>query len=127
MSKKRKPKDLTLPRSLRGKSLAQIDAIADEFDQEFVESKSKPASAKEQARFERARRRGRPPVGEGAEKIRISVERSLLRRTDAAARRIGASRSELIALALAAVVSEPLPLTRQSVARAVARAIRQVA
>src|SRR5688500_11236278 len=127
MSKKRKPKDSSLPRSLRGKSPAQLDAIADEFDREFIVSKSKPASAREHARFERARRRGRPPVGEGAEKVRISVERSLLRRTDAAARRMGTSRSELIALALTAVLAEPQPLTRKSVAKAVARAIRQVA
>ncbi len=54
------------------------------------------------ARLRRAKqKRGRPAVGEGAEKIRVSVERSLLRQADAVARKENISRSQLIAQGLA--------------------------
>ncbi len=43
------------------------------------------------------RRRGRPRIGAGAERVQIPVERSLLSRADSFARANGLSRSELIA------------------------------
>lgn len=45
----------------------------------------------------KARRRGRPRIGEGAAKIRISIESGLLRNVDRYAKRHGISRSKLFA------------------------------
>jgi ribbon-helix-helix CopG family protein len=50
----------------------------------------------ERAAERKLRRRGRPKVGSGAKKVSISLEADLLKRTDAAARRKGLNRSELI-------------------------------
>ena len=48
--------------------------------------------------MEQAKRgRGRPKIGTGAQKVSISMESTLLKRADAAARRLGVNRSELIA------------------------------
>jgi hypothetical protein len=49
---------------------------------------------------ERRLRAGRPRNGEGAERINITIERSLLRETDRLAKRQKASRSQLIARGL---------------------------
>lgn len=45
----------------------------------------------------RGKKVGRPVVGKGAEKIRISMERGLLHRADSFAKQHGLSRSQLIA------------------------------
>jgi hypothetical protein len=54
------------------------------------------------------RRRGRPKVGAGAQRVQFTVERSLLGRADRFARARGLSRSELIAEGLL------LAITRKS-------------
>jgi hypothetical protein len=51
-----------------------------------------------------ARKRGRPRVGQGSERIVISVERGLLADADALAQKSKQSRSQLIALALRQVI-----------------------
>src|ERR1051325_9977823 len=51
-------------------------------------------------KFMKKARRGRPRMGEGAEKIYISLERGLLRETDRVARQRGQSRSGMIGEAL---------------------------
>lgn len=75
----------------------ELGAATREFDQEMPGLPGKPLSAAMRERLARARRRGRPRIGLGAEKVRISLERELLSRTDAAARRLRLSRSQLIA------------------------------
>jgi hypothetical protein len=81
-------------------SAVELDRVAAPFEEEFVPSG--PLTAQMKARLRRAKqKRGRPAVGEGAEKIRVSVERSLLRRADAVARKENISRSQLIAQGLA--------------------------
>jgi len=52
------------------------------------------------------RRRGRPRVGEGAQRVQITMERSLLSQADRFARANGLSRSELIALCLTPVIAK---------------------
>ena len=52
------------------------------------------------------RRRGRPRVGAGAQRVQVTMERSLLERADRYARAHGLSRSELIARCLMPVVSK---------------------
>jgi hypothetical protein len=68
----------------------------------------RPLTAEQRALHRRARRRkpGRPKVGQGAEKVRISLERSLLRRTDALAAKHELTRSQLIATALQRLIAE---------------------
>lgn len=78
---------------------AQRDAEVAPFDREDL-SLGKPLSPRERRTFERMVKRGRPTVGQGAEKIRISLERGLLRRTDQLARKLHVSRSQLIARGL---------------------------
>jgi S-adenosylmethionine:diacylglycerol 3-amino-3-carboxypropyl transferase len=71
-----------------------------EFDKEFVADAFKPLTPKMRARWERARRRGRPRIGKGAQPISLTVERSLLKTADRRAKSSGISRAELFARAL---------------------------
>ena len=85
--------------------LALSDADKARVVAEFAPGKPRPKgralTAAEQAVWERARRRrGRPPKGEGAEPVNVTIERGLLRRADAYAADRGLSRARLIAIAL---------------------------
>jgi hypothetical protein len=94
-------------KGLRAKSVPQysklspqeLDAIAAPFDR--GEFKTSPLTAADRERHRRAKARGRksgrPVVGKGAEKIRVSMERGLLHRADSFAKQHGLSRSQLIA------------------------------
>lgn len=78
----------------------ELAAATHEFDGAV---RGRPLTAHDLALHEQAGLRvgrGRPQVGEGAEKIRVSMERGLLRRADAYAKRNGLSRSQLIASAI---------------------------
>jgi len=77
-----------------------------EFDEELVIDKCKPLSPEMRERWEHAKRKvGRPKQGRGARVISVSVERDLLARSDALARRIGISRAALISRGLKAVLA----------------------
>jgi hypothetical protein len=76
-----------------------------EFDKEFIADTFKPLTPTQRARWERAKRRGRPPVGKGAKVISLSVERQLLSDADARAKTLGISRAELVARALRSLLS----------------------
>ena len=76
-----------------------------EFDEEFAFLKGRPLTDREKKLHAKARKRGRPRVGMGAEKIQVSVERGLLTRSDAFARKHGMSRSEMIARGLKAILA----------------------
>ena len=75
-----------------------------QYDKEMPGLPGKPLSKSMREQLARARRRGRPRVGLGAEKIRVSLERSLLQEADKAAQRLHISRSELIARGLRSVL-----------------------
>lgn len=82
-------------------SYAELVRATREFDTEREPRFLKPPAA-EKRRHDALvrkikRRRGRPRVGAGAERLQITVERSLLSRADRFARAQGLSRSELIA------------------------------
>ena len=69
-----------------------------EFDREittFPPGRALTPAQKEM--FRRARRRGRPKVGEGSANVQITMERGLLRRVDELAREQGLTRSQFIA------------------------------
>ena len=65
----------------------------------------KPLTKGQRARFEAARRRGRPAIGRGVKVISLSVERGLLEKADARARVAGISRAELFARGLRSILA----------------------
>src|SRR5688500_18612538 len=91
---------MALPEAEKQRQLA-------EFDKEFVPTRAATAAERRQMRIAKAkgRGRGRPRVGEGAEKISLSVERGLLKRADALAKQRKMSRAELVSVALQAELS----------------------
>jgi len=96
---------------LRGRysrmSAEELDAEAERFDEEFIADEAKPLTAEIKAKLGRAKRkRGRPRLGKGTKRILVTVERDLLRRTDALARKMKVSRASLIARGLTAVLAE---------------------
>ena len=73
---------------------AELRQATKEFDREFIADKARPMNPAERARNRQLRRRrGRPRIGKGAEKINICL-----------AKEKGIRRSTLIAQALASVV-----------------------
>src|SRR5688500_11223708 len=75
---------------------AQRDAEVAQFDREFVPTK--PMSPAGKRLHKRAQRKpGRPRVGQGAKRLTITMERELVARADAFAKRKHLSRSELFA------------------------------
>ena len=78
-----------------------------EFDREFIVDEFRPLDAAARRRWAAAKRkRGRPARGRGAQIISLSVERDLLRRTDALARRLKLSRARIVELGLRRVLQE---------------------
>jgi S-adenosylmethionine:diacylglycerol 3-amino-3-carboxypropyl transferase len=77
-----------------------------EFDKEFIADTFKPLTPAQRALWERAKRRGRPTVGQGAKVISLSVERQLLKEADAWAKAQGISRAELVARGLRALLAK---------------------
>jgi hypothetical protein len=90
-------------------SPVELDRIAAPFDQEFVPSKPlTPAMRRQEERAKR--KRGRPVIGEGSEKVLVTLEKGLLRDADNYARRVGRNRSNLIAEGLRSIIyAEPNP------------------
>jgi len=83
---------------------AELREATKEFDQECIGDTFRPATPKEQARFERARKRGRPRVGAGSKTISVTVEARLLAETDRLAKKLHVPRAVLIARGLRSVV-----------------------
>jgi hypothetical protein len=81
------------PEDMSADELAQATR---RFELPYAFAETRPLTPPERA-VERALRRGRPRIGQGATKICISLERGLLREADALARKRGLKRSELIA------------------------------
>jgi len=94
-----------LPQPYSRMSAAELDAETEKFDQELIVLEGKPLTRSLKGKLRSARRkRGRPRVGKGAKRVLITLERSLLQRSDAFARRKKLSRSQLIALGLEALL-----------------------
>jgi hypothetical protein len=76
-----------------------LDAMAAGLEREVDLAETKPLTPAMRKQEQRARRKkpGRPQVGLGAQKLRISMERGLLKRVDSYAKAHGMSRSDLIA------------------------------
>jgi len=71
-------------------------------DREFSLEETKPLTAEDRKAFRKAARRrpGRPLQGKGSQVISLSIERGLLKRADALARKRGVSRARVVAAGL---------------------------
>ncbi len=77
-----------------------------EFEREFVAESFKEPTERALAKWQRAKRKpGRPRQGAGVRVIAVSVERGLLKKCDAAAKRMGLSRAALISRGLREVLA----------------------
>jgi len=77
------------------------------FDEPFVADQSRPLTPQERAQWNRIKRkRGRPRVGQGFQRISVSIEKQLLKRATACARKRRIPRSKLFALALERVLTQ---------------------
>src|SRR5436190_1790563 len=86
---------------------AELDEEVAKFDQEFIAETAEALTAKERVRDRKARRkRGRPRVGNGARRVLITLEASLLRRSDVYADKHGLTRSALIARGLETLLAK---------------------
>lgn len=85
---------------------ADLDVMAAKFDREIDIAETEPLTPAMRRQEQQARRKkpGRPRVGAGAEKLRISMEKGLLKQVDAYARAKGITRSDLIAQSLRRVL-----------------------
>ena len=80
---------------------AELAKATREFDREFVIDSFSPPDDAARARHRRAqKRRGRPPRGRGAKPISVTVERALLAKADAFAKKHRLSRASVIELGL---------------------------
>jgi hypothetical protein len=78
---------------------SELEAMTAPFDREIDYAQTKaltPAMRKEEVQARR-KGRGRPRVGLGAKKLRISMEAGLLKKVDSYAHAHGLTRSDLIA------------------------------
>jgi hypothetical protein len=89
---------------------AELREATKEFDQEFIGETFRPATPAERARFEKARKRGRPRKGLGSKTISVTVEKRLLAQADRLAKKLHLPRAALIARGLQAVVGEEVPI-----------------
>jgi hypothetical protein len=84
----------------------ELQAATAEFEHEMVAEGFRPLSARARSRWKKARQRpGRPRQGQGAKVISVTVERSLLARSDALAKNMGVTRAGMIARGLKAVLA----------------------
>jgi hypothetical protein len=94
-------KFLSLPDSEKDLIFERIEAETPR--QRFA--RSRPLNARERQQWRRFKARmGRPKVGKGAKTISLTVERDLLERADAYAKRHRISRAKLVAQGLLAII-----------------------
>jgi hypothetical protein len=80
---------------------AELAETTKRFDEEFVADEARPLTPDEHEQWNRVKsKRGRPKVGEGFQRISVSIEQGLLKRVTALAKERHMSRSQLLAQAL---------------------------
>jgi len=76
---------------------AELREATQDLDEAFVIRKTLPLTTKDRALLARARRKpGRPRIGKGAKRVLVTVERGMLKRIDAEAKKAGLSRSAFL-------------------------------
>jgi hypothetical protein len=81
---------------------AELAAATKEFDEPFAVDKSRGLTPAERRHWKR--QRGRPKIGQGFQRISVSIEKGLLKKADAFAKKCRISRSRLLAAALEGVM-----------------------
>ena len=91
-------------------SAAQRDAEVAQYGREMPEPDGKPLTAADKRLYQRAAARGakvgRPVVGKGAKIVPVTIERGLLAKADAYAKREGLKRSQMVAQGLRLVMQQ---------------------
>ena len=88
------------------RSADELARLTAEFDRENVVDEVHALSPARRRRWTNVKRKpGRPRKGRGVKVISVSVERTLLARSDAVARRMGISRAGLIERGLKAILA----------------------
>ena len=97
------------PQSFVNMTPGELAEATREFEQEMVVDTFGEPTAKQKAQLERAKRkRGRPKVGKGVKVVSVSLEKSLLARTDRLAKRLALSRARLISRGLQALIDKEI-------------------
>jgi len=78
----------------------ELAAATKQFDEPLAADQSRPLTAEERKQWKRVKTLGRPKVGQGHQRISVSLEKGLLKRATALAKKRRVSRSKLVALAL---------------------------
>ncbi|MGA2581686.1 MAG: hypothetical protein ABSG31_00300 [Tepidisphaeraceae bacterium] len=92
---------IALPDSEKEKIVSEYESLSTE---ELL-ARSRPLNAAERRQWRRFKAKmGRPKIGKGAKTISLTVEKTLLDRADAYAKRHGLSRAKLVAQGLRAVL-----------------------
>lgn len=91
-------------KSFKSMRTGELRSATAEFDRELVADSFGEPTASQKQRWASARRRGRPRKGKGAKVVSITVERTLLARSDALASRLGVTRSGLVERGLRALL-----------------------
>ena len=82
-------------------SAAELAKATKQFDEPLVVDQSRPLTPAEREQWKRLKRkRGRPKKGQGFKRISVSLERGLLKRATALAKKRHVSRSQLFAQVL---------------------------
>ena len=85
---------------------AELAEATKEYDKPFAEDLSRPLTPEEKKRWRRVKRkRGRPKNGLGFQRVTISMERGLLSKVNALAKKRKVSRSRLLAIVLEEAIS----------------------
>lgn len=93
---------------------AELRAATKEFDDPAYQPPAQQLTAEDRGQQRRARNKGgRPRKGLGARTISLTVEKRLLARSDAYAKKLGISRAELVERGLNAIVPTPAERTRK--------------
>jgi hypothetical protein len=85
---------------------AELREATKQFDEEFVGDKARPLTPEEQARWERAKAKGEAPQSDALQQtIAVRLDKALLKRCTALARKKRLSRDALIARGLRALLA----------------------
>jgi hypothetical protein len=83
----------------------ELAAATAEFDREFIADTFRPLTPEERKQWQRLKRKlGRPQRGAGAKVISLSVERTLLAKSDRLAKKLHLTRAALVDQALRALL-----------------------
>ena len=80
----------------------ELSALTKPFDEPLVVDRTRALTTSERRQWKR--KRGRPKIGQGFQRISVSIEKGLLKRVNAFAKKRRISRSRLLAAALREVV-----------------------